>query len=143
MDKQQIAELFLRGQDCGQVVIEHYADRFDMSKDELNRISAAFGGGLGVGETCGAIVGAMMVLGLLYGHKGPDDMETRNEFVAKRAEFLQKWAERREQWSCRDLLGHDISKPGEFEKVIEEGLLTDFCPELVLDAIAVLDEMLA
>lgn len=132
----------MKGQDCSQVVAAHYADRLGINEDELNKMAAAFGGGLGIGETCGAVVGAMMVLGLRYGHKGADDPQNRDAMMGKRAEFLQKWGEKRSSCSCRELLGHDISKPGEFDKVLAEGLLFDFCPELVLDAIEILDGML-
>ena len=33
-------------------------------------------------------------------------------------------------------------QPGEFEKVLEEGTMFNLCPELVLDAIEILDEMI-
>ena len=142
MDKEQVAGLFMRGQDCGQVVFSHYADELGITYDKANRIASAFGGGSGIGETCGAVVGALIVIGMKFGHSGPDDMEQRNELMAKRAEFLQKWNERRGTCMCRDLLGHDITKPGEFEKVLEEGTMFSLCPELVMDAIDVLDEMI-
>jgi C_GCAxxG_C_C family probable redox protein len=142
MDKAQVADLFMRGQDCSQVVLSHYADKLGISAAEANRIAASFGGGSGIGETCGAVIGALIAVGMKFGHSGPDDMEQRNELMAKRAEFLQKWNEKRGTCMCRDFLGHDISQPGEFEKVLEEGTMFSLCPELVTDAIAILDDMI-
>lgn len=141
MNKEQIADLFMRGQDCSQVVLSQFAERLGVSEEEANRISACFGGGSGIGETCGAVIGALIVIGLKYGHRGPDDMEQRNELMAKRTEFLSKWNEKRGTCMCREFLGHDITVPGEFEKVLEEGTMFSLCPELVIDAIGILEDM--
>ncbi|MBE6041957.1 MAG: C_GCAxxG_C_C family protein [Clostridiales bacterium] len=143
MDKAQVADLFMRGQDCSQVVISHYAEKLGLSEEQANRIAACYGGGSGIGETCGAVVGALMVIGLKYGHKGPDDMDQRNELMAKRAEFFTAWKEKRGSCMCRELLGYDVTKPEEFQIILEKGLMFDLCPELVLDAIDILDNMTA
>ena len=141
MNKEQIADLFMRGQDCGQVVFEHYADSLGISADEANRLAAAFGGGSGIGETCGAVVGALMVLGMRYGHKGPDDAENRDVLMSKRAEFIEKWKEKRGSCMCKDLLEDDISTPEGFGRILESGKLFSLCPEIVMDAVEVLDSM--
>ena len=139
MDKAQIADLFMRGQDCAQVTIDNYADKLPVDAETANRIMACYGGGSGIGETCGAVIGALAVIGLKYGHKGPDDMDARNEMMAKRAEFLDAWKEKRGSCMCRELLGYDVSKPEEFQIILEKGLMFDLCPELVLDALKIMD----
>jgi C_GCAxxG_C_C family probable redox protein len=141
MDKEQIAGLFMRGQDCSQVVFEHFAESLDISAEEANRLTAAFGGGSGMGETCGAVVGAMMVIGMKYGHKGPDDMENREILMAKRAEFIEKWKARRGSCMCKDMLGDDISTPEGLGRILESGKLFSLCPEIVMDAVDVLESM--
>lgn len=143
MDKEQVADLFMRGQDCSQVVISHFADELGLSSDEANRLAAAFGGGSGMGETCGAVIGAMMVIGMKYGHNGPDDMEQRDTLMAKRAEFISEWKERRGSCMCRDFLGDDISSPEGLGRILEAGTIFTLCPELVLDAVEILDKMMA
>ena len=35
----------------------------------------------------------------------------------------------------------DISKPEEMQKILDEGLLFDFCPEVVKDSITILKEI--
>ena len=141
MNKEQIAELFMRGQDCGQVVLEQYAESLRLSKDEANRLTAAFGGGSGVGETCGAVVAAMMVIGMKYGHNGPDDPEHRDVLMAKRAEFIEKWKAKRDSCMCRDMLGDDISTQEGLGRIIESGKLFSLCPDIVIDALDILNEM--
>ena len=141
MNKEQIADLFMRGQDCGQVVIDQYAESLGLSKDDANRLTAALGGGTGIGETCGAVIAAMMVIGMKYGHNGPDDPEHRDVLMAKRAEFIGKWKERRCSCMCNDMLGDDISTPEGFGRILESGKLFTLCPEIVIDALDVLKEM--
>lgn len=131
----------MRGQDCGQVVLEQYAESLRLSKDEANRLTAAFGGGSGVGETCGAVVAAMMVIGMKYGHNGPDDPEHRDVLMAKRAEFTEKWKEKRNSCLCRDMLGDDISTPEGLGRILESGKLFSLCPDIVIDALDILNEM--
>lgn len=141
MDKEQVAGLFMRGQDCSQVVISHFADEIGLSDDEANRLASAFGGGSGMGETCGAVIGAMMVIGMKYGHNGPDDMEHRDALMAKRAEFIKKWKERRGSCMCKELVGDDISTPEGLGRILEAGTMFTLCPELVMDAIDILDHI--
>ncbi len=45
---------------------------------------------MGIGETCGAVVGAMIVLGFKYGHCDTEHMEQKDIMNAKRVEFLDK-----------------------------------------------------
>ena len=141
MDKEQVAGLFMRGQDCGQVVLSHYADELGLTYDEANRIASAFGGGSGMGETCGAVIGALMVLGMKFGHNGPDDMEHRDELMAKRARFIEKWKAQRVSCMCNILLGDDISTPEGLGRILEAGTMLTLCPDLVLDAITIIDSM--
>ena len=81
MDKEFVKDRFLRGQDCSQVVFSNYAARYGLTEEQANKLTASFGGGSGIGETCGAVVGAMMVIGMEYGHKGPDDTENRQMLI--------------------------------------------------------------
>ena len=97
---------------------------------------------MGTGETCGAVVGAMIVLGLKFGHCDTEHMEQKDIMNAKRAEFLTKFQEKYGVCSCKGLLKHDIADPEGMQKILEEGLLFDFCPEVVKDTIEILKEVM-
>ena len=45
---------------------------------------------MGIGETCGAVVGAMIVLGLKFGHCDTEHMEQKDIMNAKRARVPDK-----------------------------------------------------
>ena len=55
MEKKEIAELFMKGIDCSQVVVGAFAEELGITTEEAYKMSAAFGGGMGLGETCGAV----------------------------------------------------------------------------------------
>ena len=62
-------ELFLTGYNCSQAVFCAFAPDFGLERGLAARISAGFGGGMGrLRLTCGAVSGAVMVLGLALGY---------------------------------------------------------------------------
>ena len=66
MDRKEYAvKLKHSGFNCAQAVLCAFADEVDLSEEELKRLGAAFGVGMGCLEaTCGALIGAQMLLGL-------------------------------------------------------------------------------
>ena len=61
--------------------------------------------------------------------------------AGKVAEFKKRFLEKYPSDMCREILGHDISKPGEMDKVLEKGLMFDLCPQIVLDVLPILEEL--
>ena len=59
-------ELFEGGYLCSQSILMAYAPHFNLDLETAARLGASFGGGRG--ETCGAVNGACVVLGLKFGH---------------------------------------------------------------------------
>lgn len=49
---------------CAQSVVLPFADVLGVDEDTLFRMAANFGGGMKMAATCGAVTGALMVLGL-------------------------------------------------------------------------------
>ena len=95
-----------------------------------------------MGETCGAVTAAFMVLGLR--HCGPD-CETgsgRNRVYAAVREFASRFEARAGSVICRDLLGHDVSTAEGMRAAKEEGLFETKCPKFVQEAAEVLEAML-
>lgn len=142
MEKEVIAAQFQKGFDCSQVVLEHYAEELGLDAETAKRAAAAFGGGMGIGETCGAVVGAMIALGMKYGHCREEFMEQKDIMNRKRAQFLEMFLDKYPSCSCKGLLKYDISKPEELQKILDEGLLFDFCPQVAADVIAILDQVI-
>ena len=141
MKPEMIAEKFEKGFDCSQVIMEHYADELHISPETANRVAACFGGGMNRGETCGAVIGALMVLGMRYGQYDEKHMEQKDVMALRRTAFFEKFEEKYPSCICRELLGYDVSKPEDLQKILDKGLLFDFCPKVVADVIEILDAL--
>ena len=55
---------------CAQAVTVTYADECGISADKAFQLGAHFGAGMKMAATCGAITGALMVIGMLGGGDG-------------------------------------------------------------------------
>ena len=71
IEESMIREKFIKGYDCSQVVLSYFAERLGITEEMANKVSACFGGGMMHGDTCGAFTGAIMAVGLKYGHRKP------------------------------------------------------------------------
>ena len=132
---------FAEGFNCSQAVLSVYAEGRD--EETALKIAAGFGGGMGrMAGTCGAVTGAMMVLGLRFGSRTPD-REAKERVYAKIREFANRFKARNSSLVCRDLLGCDISTPEGYEAAKEKQLVSTTCPKFVRDAAEILEEMLA
>lgn len=143
MDEKKIQEKFMKGYDCSQVVLAYFAEQLGISEDTANKVAACFGGGMLQADTCGAFTGALMAIGLKYGHFQEENlMEQKNVMMAKSGEFRQKFFEKYHTCNCKELLGYDVSTPEGFEGALSSGRMMGFCPVLVKDVITILEEVL-
>ena len=54
---------------CSQAVLGAYADDYGLTVAQAMKVAACFSGGVRKGEVCGAVSGAIMVIGLKYGER--------------------------------------------------------------------------
>jgi C_GCAxxG_C_C family probable redox protein len=143
MDAKRIREDFIQGYDCSQVVLRHFAGRLGISEDEANRIAAGFGGGMLMGNVCGAYTGALMAIGLKYGHSNPDGLlEQKNVMAAKNMELKEKFTQKYGTVECKELIGFDVSTPEGLQGALDSGKLVDYCPVLAESVIQMTEEIL-
>ena len=135
MDRRQKAEdLFNYGYNCAQSVVLCYEDILSVDKDILVQMSAPFGGGIGrLREVCGAVSGAVMVLGMLT---GLDTLipEEKNQLYALERDLAERFKNRVGSYICRDLVEkhphgetHNSKKPA--------------CKEIVGTAVEIIEEI--
>jgi C_GCAxxG_C_C family probable redox protein len=107
------------------------------------RLACGFGGGCArLGLTCGAVTGALMVIGLKYGKVKADDDEAKEQTYALVQEFSMQFAARNKSLNCTELLGYDLGTPEGRAKAKEQNLLVTVCEKLVRDAVEILEEVL-
>ncbi|MEW5785060.1 MAG: C-GCAxxG-C-C family protein [Bacillota bacterium] len=144
MDRSEEAQaIFKEGFNCAQTVLAVFAPDLGLDKEAALRVAGALGGGIGrMGETCGAVMGALMALGLKYGMTRPGDLETKEYAYEQAGIFIEKFKECHGQLKCRALLGYDVSIPAEAELIKAKDLHNTLCTGYIRDAIALLEEML-
>lgn len=63
--KAEVAKKFHKdGCNCAQAVLLAFAEELGLSNESAAKVALPFGGGMARGETCGALTGALMALGL-------------------------------------------------------------------------------
>lgn len=96
------------------------------------KMATGFGGGMARhGETCGALVGAIMALGLKYGRTEAADSQSKANAYAKVDMLLRAFQEEFGCLICRDLVGCDFRTPEGDERFKRENLHVNLCTKFV------------
>ncbi len=96
---------FDEGYACSQSVLLAFSGRFDLDERTVKLISSTFGGGMGrLRQTCGAVTGGFMVLGMAFGNEHPNDMETKLHAYQKVRELYHQVEGIHGTANCRELL---------------------------------------
>jgi C_GCAxxG_C_C family probable redox protein len=135
--------LFLTGYNCSQSVLQAFAPRLGLAQEAAARIATCFGAGISFqGMQCGAVSGALLVIGMRYGNSNAEDKTSKAQAYARSWEFIERFKARRQTVLCRELLGIDLSEPGEYERAREAGVFEQVCPGFVREAVEILSLML-
>jgi C_GCAxxG_C_C family probable redox protein len=133
----QASANFARGSgfSCSQAVFSAFAPQLGLDRELALKIASAFGGGMARrGETCGAVTGALMVIGLKYGRTDVEDEQAKEQTYALAQRFVQMFTQRHGSIVCQELLDCDISIPQERELAHEQQLFSTLCSRFVQDA---------
>lgn len=136
-------DLYNQGFTCSQAVLMAFADDFGMDRDTALRVACGMGGGMGrTDQVCGAVTGAIMVLGLRYGMTDPSRQEDKLGTYAKVRDFVESFTRACGSTGCTDLIGCNLSTPEGLERCKAEELSYRVCPPLVESAVKILEEMM-
>lgn len=103
----------------------------EIENDVIRRIAFGFAGGLGnTGAVCGAVVGAVMAIGLKRGRA--DTMEEGLRELAVSREFRRRFEAEMETISCRELTRVDLST----EEGLEQFMSSDIPQTVCFPAVA-------
>jgi C_GCAxxG_C_C family probable redox protein len=144
MDRVELAvSLFKEGFSCSQALLAAFGDRFGVDREIALRIAAGFGGGMGrMAQTCGAVTGAFMLIGLKFGSIDAKDRQAKEKAQTVVREFAKRFISRNDFLLCRELLGCDISTPEGSQFAKEKKLFATNCPKYVKVAAEIVDEMI-
>ena len=123
MNRSDIGAQLKRSNNCCQAVLLTFEDMLPYDKDSLLMLGSTFGSGMGgMMGTCGALVGAQMVLGMKMDQKGGMNRYSRQLFSG----FEEKCGASR----CIDIKG------------VMTGRVLCSCEDCVKNAIELTEEML-
>jgi len=135
--------LFRQGFSCSQAVAAAFAADYGLEQDAALRLSQGFGGGIARrADWCGALTGAIIVIGLKHGRVRPDDAAARDKTYALVQELIARFTARHGEIKCRDLLGCDLGTPEGQKKADQLKLHQTKCEDFVRDAASILGELL-
>jgi len=131
--------MFKEGFSCSQAIFSMYGKELGVDDKTAIKIASAFGGGMArMGETCGAVTGAFMVIGLKYA-TGKDSKDKVYSIVKK---FVDEFKSRNQSIVCKELLGFDMSTSEGMKEIKEKKLVGTICPKLIKDASEILERIL-
>ena len=140
--KQKALDYFSQKLHCSQSVLAAFAQECGITEEQALKLGSCFGGGMRKGEVCGAVTGALMVLGLLYGQKAAGDTEGRLSSNKVNDLMMDRFKEKCGSYICNDLLGCDITSEKGHQYCVDNKLFTEFCPKMVAAAVEVVEEII-
>lgn len=140
--KEKALDYFSRKFHCSQAVLAAFADECGITEEQALKLGACFGSGMRKGEVCGACTGALMVLGLLYGHYVENDMPSKMLANEVNDDMMNRFAKVCGSYLCNDLLKCDITTKEGVTFAKEHKLFTEFCPRMVANAVDILEEII-
>jgi C_GCAxxG_C_C family probable redox protein len=138
-----VVSLFNQGFNCAQALLAVYGVELGLKQETALKIASAFGGGMGrMGETCGAVTGAFMIIGLKHSTVMPNERERREVYrLVERFVERFKASNKYNSILCNELLGFDIGSKKELDND-NRRIIKERCPEYVRNAAQIIEEMI-
>jgi len=135
--------VFKEGFNCSQAIFSTYGPQFGIEREIALRIACPFGAGMaGKSQTCGAVTGALMVIGLKWGNTKSEDRKLKENAYKIAGELAAGFKARNGSLNCSELLGYDLGTPEGFKTVYEKNMMVTHCAKFVRDAAEILEELL-
>jgi C_GCAxxG_C_C family probable redox protein len=140
MHIEKASAYFSQGYSCAQSVLLAFAEELGLAPEVAVKVAGCFGGGMArQGLTCGAVTGALMVIGLRHGSLDPQDKEAKEHVYELARRFMADFETEFGSTSCPGLLGYYIGDLEERAKAQAEGLFASRCPLYVEGAARMLE----
>jgi C_GCAxxG_C_C family probable redox protein len=113
-----------------------------IESDSIPRIGTGLAGGVGLqGEVCGALMGGVLIIGLLYGADLPDD-EIKYAAYAKTMQFVDSFKAANGTTHCRELIEIDLTMDKDFQTYKDLNLKENVCAGVITNAVQNLMQLL-
>lgn len=135
-------EYHKKGFNCTQSVLAAFSDITGFSEQESFNIGAGFGNGAATGELCGAISGAIMLLGLMTPVDPEKPVPSKKKTYKLSREFQNRFTDIFGGLHCRELMKGKRACDERTPTARDMGL-TRHCDIMVVTTVDILEAMLA
>ena len=135
--------MFLSGFNCAQSVAACCGRRYGLDRTTAIRVAQGFGGGVGrTGSLCGALSGAIMVVGLKHAALEAADAAAKARAYKLARAVLEEFRRRNGSVLCRELTGCDLTTPEGERQFKDRDLHHKLCAGLVRGAAEIVETLL-
>ena len=136
-------DFFKTGHNCSQSIFCSFSSIFGLEYSMAFKIASAFGGGMGrVGNTCGAVTGALMIIGLFSRNTNPEDTENKEKTYELARLFINRFKELHGTVICKELIECDLTSSEGLEEASKRNVFENVCYKLVKDSAVILTDIL-
>jgi len=140
---EQAVSYFQDGFNCSQSILASYCTEFGLNQNIALKLATGFGGGMGrLGKTCGAVSGALMVIGLKYGRDKIEDNTLKEKTYTIVQKFINKFIKLNKSISCNELLDCNINTLDGLNSAKEKNLFSTLCPDFVRTSAEIIEKLL-
>lgn len=119
--QKKIDEQLEKKNNCCQVVLNAFCEDFGLSPETMLPLASGFGGGMCLGEKCGAVTAMIMIAGLAYGPFDGADAKKKNELKGIVKNLNDRFEETFDSSQCRTLLGNIGQGKYDLSRTKEQG----------------------
>jgi len=129
---------------CSQAMAVAFGPGLGIDEATARAVARGFGGGIAAhGLTCGAVTGAVMMLGVHAGRVEADDKKAKSLAYELARRFSDRFKARHGTIECRELIGVDLSTEAGRKLNAEKKISRRLCPEFVRTAAEIVEELMA
>ena len=145
----KVQEYLGKSGNCAQTSFITLQEVFDLGGEEILKALTAFPGIALRGETCGAVVGSMMAMGLVYGRDREqlDDYKRYLGSLPSARRFCRAFEEEYGSTMCGDVVEkqfgkrYNLADPTEAMEWVSQGA-TEKCGEVITTAVHIASELI-
>lgn len=127
---------FRSGLNCAQAVLTAYSEDLSFDSNLALSISCGFGGGMGrLQETCGAVTGSFMVLGIHNCKKHSENKIRKEETYSMIQQFSDRFKSKFGTINCKSLLKCDLKTEEGQQYLNEHNLVEDVCEKCIIESV--------
>jgi len=138
--EEKAIESFRSGLNCAQAILTAYSEELKFDNEIALKVSCGFGGGMGrLQETCGAVTGSFMVLGVFNCQKVTENKDRKEATYPMVQEFSEKFKQIHGTTDCIELLKCEIKTDKGHLYAKEHNLFETVCEKCISDSVRIVN----